>query len=255
MYKTIKLVSVMSLMALASACAVTPNNHINMSARQHIDEVDAYLIVTQDEIYAGINQSNTTAAAGGGLLFAFIDAAVDNSRTKKAEELMKPIRNSLIDFDFAVLLQANIEEKLNGIQWMSINNVELERSIGDGHIMKKIEKCEVSAILVMTADYRLAPNFDGVITSVSSIMFPNKEALYAFKEKLDNNENPVDQADNIYRNDIVVNIPLELIGKQEENAQYLANSNGDEIKRALEASAKKIAHGMLVDIQLDDVES
>ena len=65
----------------------------------------------------------------------------------------------------------------------------------------------------------------------------------------------MDQADNIYRNDIVVNIPLELIGKQEENAQYLANSNGDEIKRALEASAKKIAHGMLVDIQLDDVES
>lgn len=252
MFKTVKLVSILLLMALASACATTQSNHIDQEAREHIDKVDTYLAVTQDEIYAEIVRSNTTAAAGGGLLFALIDMSVDNSRTKSAEDLIKPIRDSLIDFDYAELLQANIEEKLKDIDWMTINKVNLERSVGDGHILKKIKKSNGSAVLFMTADYKLTPNLDGVKTSISLIMFPNKESLYKFKEKLDGNENPVDNADNIYKNNIVVNIPLGLNGKKEENAKQLASTKAKEIRRALEKSAKQIAQDIVNDMQMDE---
>lgn len=252
MYTTIKFIIATSAIVLATACASVPDNHIDMSAREHINEVDAYLAVTQDEIYADIDRSNSAAAAGGGLLFALIDSAVDNSRTKNAEELIQPIRDSLIDFDYAELLQTNLEEKLNDVEWMTVKKVQLERSIGDGLILDKVKKSEVSAVLFMTADYKLTPDFDGVITSIAIIMFPNKAALYKFKEELDNNENPVDQADNIYRNNIIVRTPLGLQGNKDENAQHLQDTKAMEVKDALEKSAKQIAQDIFDDIQRVD---
>src|SRR4051812_38476632 len=56
--------------------------------------------VPQNEIAAGINESNLTAAMGGGLLFALIDAGVNNSRAKKAEAAIVPVRNALVDYAF-----------------------------------------------------------------------------------------------------------------------------------------------------------
>ncbi len=251
MLNRINLVFIITIAALTSSCAHNNINHIDASARDHIDEVDAYLAVTQDEIYADIDKS-TTSAAGGGLLFALIDAAVDNSRTEDAEELIKPIRNSLIDFDYAETLQANIEKSFDEIKWMDVKKIELERSIGDGHILNKIKSSKVSAVLFMTVDYKLSSNFNAVTTNVALIMFPNKEALYKFKESLDNNENPADHSDNIYSNNITVTIPLGLGSDKEANASTLANSNAAEVKTALEKSAKKIAQDIIIDIQAED---
>lgn len=249
-----KLVLILTVAALSSACSHNQPNHIDMSARQHVDDVDAYLAVTQDEIYADIDRSATAAAAGGGLLFALIDAAIDNSRTSDAEDLIKPIRNSLIDFDYAEMLQSTIEKRFNDIKWMNVNKVELERSIGDGHVIDKIQKSKVSAVLFMTVDYKLASNFDAVTTSAALIMFPNKEALYEFKEQIDNNEHPADNSDNIYKNTITVTIPLGLGGDKEANASILAKSNASEVKKALEKSAQKIAQDIIIDIEADEVK-
>ena len=254
MFNKIKLLSLGLSALLITACASNPTNYIDMEARQHIDEVDAYLAVTQDEIYADIVRSNTAVAAGGGLIFALIDSAVDNSRTKSAEELITPIRNALIDVDYAEFLQASIEENLKDIVWMGVNKVQLERSVGDGQILNKVEESEVSAVLFMTADYKLSANFDSIITSVSLIMFPNKEDLFKFKEQLDNNKNPVDQEDNIYRNTVVVTTPLGVGGTKEYNAGQLAEDNGEKLIKMLQENASMVALEILNDIQQEDTK-
>src|SRR4051812_46406994 len=41
--------------------------------------------LSQQEIGTTIQRSNLTAAAGGGLIFAIVDAGINNSRAKKAE--------------------------------------------------------------------------------------------------------------------------------------------------------------------------
>src|SRR4051812_32436107 len=56
--------------------------------------------VAQNEIAAGINESNLTGAMGGGLLFALIDAGVNNSRAKKAEASIVPVRDAIVDYGF-----------------------------------------------------------------------------------------------------------------------------------------------------------
>ena len=251
MKNIIRFVICLCLLSL-SACAVAPHNRIEIDARAYIGEVDSYLIVAQDEIYAAIDPSMTAVAAGGGLLFALIDSAVDNSRTKKAEELIVPIRDSLIDFDYGELLLEDVREKFKELEWGSFESVELERSAGDGHILEKIERSNATAVLVMMADYAITPNFNGVRTSVSLMMFPNREELYQFKERLDNNESPDDHSDNIYRNNLVINTPLNLEGKKEENAVKLAENDSSAVRSALEENAMRTAAEIVRDIQLVD---
>lgn len=252
MSRKLKLFVVLAPVILTTACAGLGHNHIDQAAREHFDEVQAYLAVPQDEIYAEIDRSQTAAAAGGGLLFAIIDAAVDNSRTKNAEELLQPIRDNLIDYDYAQTLQAKIESQITTINWLKVKQVELERSIGDDRIMNKIEQSSASAVLFITADYKIKPDFGALQTNVALIMFPNVDALKNFKEKLDNNENPADQADNIYRNEIVVTIPLGSSGDKESNAIKLSESNSAKLRDALDESADRVALRIREDILLDE---
>lgn len=252
MLKKLRLFVVLAPVILTTACAGVRHNHIDQAAREHFDEVQAYLAVPQDEIYAEIDRSQTAAAAGGGLLFAIIDSAVDNSRTKSAEELIKPIRNNLIDYDYAQILKTNIESKITTIDWLNVKQLELERSIGDNRIINKMEKSNASAVLFITAEYKIAPDFDAIQTNVALIMFPNVKALKNFSEKLDNNEDPTDKTDNIYRNDIVVNIPLGSSGNKASNAQKLSESNSAKLREALDESANRVAMRILEDILLDE---
>ena len=249
-----KISLVMIFIALASGCAGVNKNYIDMAARPHIKKVDGFLAVPQDEIYAEINRSNTTAAAGGGLLFAIIDSAIDNSRTKDAESLIQPIRDILINYDYASRLQANIAERLTAIEWLNLDKLELERFIVDERLNNKIQGSNASAILFMTANYNLTPDFDAVETNVSMIMFPNKEVLAQFKEKQDSNENPVDNNDNIYRNTVKVTIPLNVPGTKAENARTLAQNSLALLEEALDESAKKIAMKIAIDIESDETQ-
>jgi len=243
---------VLALVGMLSACAGVQKNHIDAAAREHIDEVDTYLVVPQDEIYAEIVRSQSAAAMGGGLLFAVIDAAVDNSRIKDAESLIQPVRDQLLEFDYAQVLKREIAEQLQQIEWMDLGEPSIERSIGDGSLVQKLQGSSKSAVLVMTVDYKLTPNFDAVTTQVALLMFPNREALQSFKEKLDNNDNPVDDSDNIYRNQIIDTVSLGLTGDMEENALALSEPGSRIIQGALEESAQQIALAIFKDIQLDE---
>jgi len=255
MLNMLKLWTILAVAFLTVACAGTTPHYVDPAARAHIDEVDAYLAVAQDEIYAEIRPSQTAAAAGGGLLFALIDASVDTSRTKKTEELMQPIRDALIDYDYAEVLRTNILSQLKTIGWLNVKHVELERAIEDNRFIKRLEQSSASAILFMTADYKLAPDFDTVKARISLIMFPGADSLKRFRETLDNNENPTDTGDNIYRNDIIVDMPLGLSGDKQSNAMKLAESKAEILKKALNRSAKQISIRIAEDIELDETSA
>ena len=57
------------------------------------------VIVAQAEIQSNINRSRIAQAAGGGMLMALIDASVEQSRAKKAEAAITPLREALAGFD------------------------------------------------------------------------------------------------------------------------------------------------------------
>lgn len=61
-----------------------------------------HIIVAQSEIKTDINSFNA-AAAGGGLLGGIIAGAINSSKAKKAETLIAPVRDSIVDLDIDAL--------------------------------------------------------------------------------------------------------------------------------------------------------
>lgn len=248
----IRLLVLFSFVVSMTACATQPYNHIDREARAHFESVESYLVVPQDEIYADIQRSNITGMMGGGLLWALVDASVDNSRTKDAETAIAPIRNKLLNYDFAEILATNINTKLMGVDWLNSTQLVLERARPEDFVAKKYEACNASAILFINADYKLSDDFGQVITSVNMEMFANVAELKKYREGTDDNQNPVDTKDNIYRNIITVSIPLGVEGKKKEIVEKLVSDECSAVKTALEESAKQIAEKIYNDIMLDE---
>src|SRR5262245_32204113 len=112
-----------------SGCAMAPNNHLDAPAREHIGSTDTGLLTEQDELNTDIVRSNATAVAGGGALFAIVDAVVENSRAKTAEELAKPIRDNLIEFDARGELSLAIENELAKTVWLKNKRFSVETQV------------------------------------------------------------------------------------------------------------------------------
>jgi hypothetical protein len=174
--KSIRILSFFSLLALVvflNGCGTT---HIALKPTEakKISSVDIYIGLAQQEIYAEIVKSNVSAATGGGLLPALIDAGVDQHRAKKAEELVQPIRAALMDYDFGRCLTEKIESELESLTWMKINNVRVSGDISKKGYEKAFADSEASAILFVTTKYFLSPNLIVLNMSGEAKLFPKK---------------------------------------------------------------------------------
>jgi hypothetical protein len=76
------------------------------------------VIVAQGEIQSNINQSMLAVAAGGGLLFALIDAAIEEERAKKAEAAITPLREALAGFDADALSRSTTAAIVEATPWL-----------------------------------------------------------------------------------------------------------------------------------------
>ena len=206
------------VLVLLTGCATPPyqysEKHIETAARPHFSSLDTYLAVGQKEIYADIVKSQTAAVMGGGLLWAMIDGSADNESVRRAETLIQPIRDNLLDFDFAEYLRAEINRSLADIQWLNAREVVLERTTDPERYSSGFSNSDAAAVLFINADCRLSPKFDFLQTRADLIMFPKDKRLYAAKEDaaVDDEENPVEQADSIYREEVVVTKSLGTAG-------------------------------------------
>jgi hypothetical protein len=244
-------ISLFSLLVILSGCAATPTyNHLAAEARPLLNEVDVYLVVPQDEIYAQIDQSNVAAAGGGGLLLALIDVAVESSRTKSAEELIQPVRDKLLDYDYAQVLATEVNSTLKSIEWLHAKDVVLLRSAADAQLNDLYGKSSASAVLYMTADYNLTSNFQSAVTSISLALYPKAETLTGFKERKEKKTGFKDLMDNIYRNNfthatILVNDPKV---KKDDAAATVAGSSPALLIGALSDNAKNLGMKIKDDI-------
>ena len=241
----IPFLSVVSLLFLLSACATTPPfHHLEEAARSQVSDVDVFLIVPQKEIYAQIDQSNVAAATGGGLLMALIDAAVDSSRTKTAEQIIQPIRDKLLNFDYADELGKEINTTLKNVGWLHARDIQLVRTTTDEKQTADLyAKSKASAVLFVSGNYSLTPNFHSVVTQVSLTMYPKSAALNTYKESDDKNSNPMDGTDNIYRNHFEYSTVLTTDPnmKKEDAAAAVAAASPGKLVDGLTDNARKIA--------------
>ncbi len=131
------------------------------------------VLVAQSEIKSDINKSNLTAAAGGGALFALIDASVESSRAKKAEAAIVPLRDALTGFDADALAQATAQASIAETAWFQPASSAFGK---DSSVLGKsgvLDAATTEQVAFFEYTYDVSPEFDSVRV-VLNIQFANR---------------------------------------------------------------------------------
>lgn len=176
-----RLQAVRAFAACVIGCAVAgpsfgaiKNNFVAPEARTVAGGRDVYIIVPQAEIQPNINISNITAATGGGLLFALIDAGVNNSRAKEAEKVVVPIRESMVGFEFDPLAQGATTATLQGLTWFDPKQIKLTKDNADATTLAALDAAGTPQIMLMRYSYETNAQFSSIVVSLDAYLV-NKE--------------------------------------------------------------------------------
>jgi hypothetical protein len=152
----------------ATSLGATLKNYVAPEARTVDGGRDVHIIVSQAEIQPNINISNMTAAAGGGLLFALIDAGVNNARAKEAEKTIVPLREALVGYDFDPLAQHASTTTLTALGWFDPRQVKLGKEETGDSILAALDAAGTSQLMVLRYAYETNADFSGVVVSLDA---------------------------------------------------------------------------------------
>jgi len=155
-----------------AGCVSTNRTALAPEASGRIKSVKATVLVAQPEIAADIETSNVAAAAGGGLIAALVDVAIDAHRSKKAEEAITPLRDALVDFNVAECLRATLEKGLGAQPPLAVTAVNLDLQMKPDAMRKSAETGGADAMLFISADYRLTPACDRIRVMAKVTLLP-----------------------------------------------------------------------------------
>lgn len=131
---------------------------------------DVQVVVAQAEIKPNINISNMTAAAGGGLLFAMIDAGVNNSRAKEAEKVVVPMREALVGYDFDPRVQLASSNLLAGLGWFDPRTQKFSKDESPAAILSAVDAAGTSQLMVMNYSYETSADFSAVVVTLKATL-------------------------------------------------------------------------------------
>lgn len=233
--------------AFLSGCATATRVALPPEQQSKITSSETFVSVTQSEIKTDINRSNITAATGGGLIFALIDAGVNTSRAKKAENRVTPLRDALVKYDLGKAFADALKTHFASVDWLKNSTVESRPLGAAGALAKQIQQSPADVVILADTDYRLSATFDSVTVTARVHLHPAKVAADAAVQK--RGELPPF----IYFNSLSTTLPVpEIYGmglSPEEAAGKAAANGGENVVRALNEGLAELAHMLTYDLE------
>jgi hypothetical protein len=166
---------------LAVGCA--PAIHVPLTAdlSAKIEQTRVHAVVAQDEIAALIEQSNLAVAAGGGLVFALIDAGIDSHRTARAAKLMEPVRKEVADFDFRTQFRERLQTTVAGLPPLKVAQATVvAKPLPANDTAALWKDVSENALLSLSTRYELSTSLRTlVVTTVATYWLRGRdEAIY-----------------------------------------------------------------------------
>lgn len=227
-------------------CAAVNEVPMQPEAKKLIKSSNVVVGINQQEIYAEINHSNTTAAMGGGLLFALIDSAVDSSRTSDAEELIKPIRNALIDYNFSRNFSSAMKKELKGLDWMKLRKLNVDTNLDPAREETIRNSSKDSIVMFADTRYYLSADFSALNIITNVRIYPKTKELMDVAKKIDGNnaENPL-----LYKHTLMTIQPLKnAAGTPEERIEAWTKKDSH-IRDALNRGIAQISMDLVEDLE------
>lgn len=221
------------LALLSIGCVSTNRTALAPAGREKLKEVQVTSMISQPEIGADINPSNVSAITGGGLIGALVDVAVDANRSKKAEAIITPLRDALVDFDVAESLRSALAAEMIPESPLATKTVVSEVLLKPTALAAKAATCPGDAVLFISVDYRLSPDF-------SRLRVLAHASLHTRETGSDKKA--------VYANDFATYRDLGSYGKREANLAQWAENHGERTREALKASFAELASMIEYDV-------
>lgn len=228
-------------------CATVNEVPMQPEAKKLIKSSNVVVGINQQEIYAEINRSNTSAAMGGGLLFALIDSAVDSSRTGDAEEMIKPIRNALIDYDFPNNFSSAMEKELKGLDWFRLRKLSVDPNLDPAREEKLRSSGKDSIVMFANTRYYLSADFSSLNIVTNVRIYPKTTELLDVAKKIDGNNQ---EAPLLYKHTIMTMQPLKNAAGTPEERVTAWTMKQSHIRDALNRGIAQISRDLVADLEL-----
>lgn len=184
--------SVVVSMALVG-CAVPPvNKPLKQEVKAAINPVDLYVGIAQPDLYAAFEPSmagaSSAAACGAvpglGILLAAVcggamgavDASVNASRAKTAEEQIQPLKNAALDIQFDNIFNDTIAKSLKGAPGFRFGNMVLTKVVTPKAYEETYRTTASNAVMFITLNYNLSTDFSTLEVSSHALVFPKSPA-------------------------------------------------------------------------------
>jgi hypothetical protein len=191
------------------------------------------------------------AAAAGGIGGA-VDAGVNASRAKKAEEEIKPLRAALADYNFDQALKAAVDNKLQALTWLQAQPSEVAK---DPKI-KTDEPSSEAPQLYLVASYSVAPDFGALHVKVQAQQFAKVAATPVSNQKHATTSRKA-KAKPIYKNAVTFTAKLPTSSSSSDTQRLDSWRAADtqtravRVRNALDRAANEIAATLASDMEMD----
>lgn len=253
-YHVPQLVILSLVAAFFAACA--PAYRYALPQEAGITSASAVVEATQEELEARIVASQAAAATGGGLLFAFVDTAINNKRVEEAEATVAGLRDVLVDYDFHEKLIAKFDAAFtanSGFAFDDIRAVRLDRA-GSKTLNDAINKVDDSDLVVYIGPEYAVRDEMRQLEVVLNVIVLDKSGAY---KELISEQKPKRAKflpNALYRNTLLAIVDFEGLdeGDMKKNAPMLINDNGALVKQALDLAIEESIALLAYDLNQGD---
>ena len=151
--------AIVTVFLASSAFGATPKNFFPEAARTIAGGRSTLVVVSQAELRSDIAQSNMAMAAGGGLLFALVDAGVNSSRAKAAEAAIQPLRGALTGFDFDALAKDTTAAIVADVSWLDSHDLKTSKDGSRVGLLAALDSTPTDQLVTVEYTYGVAPDF------------------------------------------------------------------------------------------------
>lgn len=153
-----------------------------------LQPVEVKVGITQPELYAAFVRSNAAAsgaaacaavpglgvllaAACGGAMGA-VDASVNATRAKAAEESVRPLKDELVDVSFDQLMRESLTQSLQTVPGMQLESVAITKTVTMEAYEKTFKASKSNAVMFINLDYHLSTDFSTLEVSARGLIYP-----------------------------------------------------------------------------------
>lgn len=157
---------------LLSGCATTEDYPIAITdqKRQIVAGTRVINRIPQEGFDYQVERSNTAQYAGGGLIPALIDAAVEKYRYARSGRAARFLEQKLAEYDFDSRLNGALKDCLGSIDWLHVSDVQLEKSKDKNVPLDAIQDGE-NAVMTIDTHYYLDEDLDKLVIKTKAELY------------------------------------------------------------------------------------